>query len=1769
MQRYHYQRMIEETVTYPAPSWNQPLRSLDDIPGPEPEPEVPAEAGAERLPLLNRHSINMPRRYRRFSMLLDRDDHDQPVRRSPPDVRFRPSVIGRAHRASRGREGMPRLRRVESFREPDSSPLPSPVVSPSHHASDFYMGSRNESRINFRRQLRERMLQLRQQRHIVAESGDSQSARGDRPAVISDQSAVGDLDSVASIPDLLSSGSQGGSDAAEGLPPQQRRQWLNIVGPPERSPTLDDGGAVYSESRPPSRSVATNTGALTSESGGGGGDGSQPSPLEAAGSGSSGQSAAWFRPGGGNTPADRATYPQLRRISRLGHNNTPLGRGGGVTLSTNSSSAARGGGGGRTTVGGGGSVVASGIFEESVQRVTLAVSEAAGGTEGGGGGSGGGAANDPQREEESGDSEQAAQRQLPLVEGEDEEEEMVDEERMVEDIMREMMQNENSVRQRYYEQLGGGSRVLPVRVVQRTGDSIALRDGSRLRRRVERHLSEMSPPVSIPLLTPTPHILDRPPGYQDRSPLRSEVGRSPGRASDTGRSPPHSLDMGRSPSRSGDISRSPGRSPARSGDHDAVMVAAARPRTSRGRRSTADAPSTGLSERLQTVQGEMGSMLAGQMGENPFTSRPPSSASEVELELPASSQNSAVSSPIPRPLTARGRHSVEYDTLDSRRSLSSEIGLGLSDTPVPPPTPADMIAVEAAEEDFASDSSSSRPGSRTADRPDSRRAGGSGVGRILSTLPPAVDWRSRNRARRTALQRLQEEEAVLSDPLTRERAASASSALSSPVASGWTGRRTRGDSDSTEPHDQDIGDISDIPDDGLLVPGYELETSAFLPAGGSFDLAPEELDDETEVANMGRDSDNPEISDGGLSAAGEPVLALVEASQPTESFAAVEEGAAGHLRLEQTQGEPLGMPIEVLPHTFRTTRHMNPINHSEPADRLVESEQLAVLPGDPVWVEERDSWMAAAAAEPAHVERNLADGGGSSSNSPQPAGGSIEQQNFQPGQLAGLPTAEAGGAPPPPPAAATAAAAVDLSDATRRHNLDISLLARHIEHMRRICRASLEDLPTSRQRRQIIRLQGIRRMLEDLHRQIRQLQSSVQVEGGGGEGEVGGGGDGVELSGPLPPPARSQGFTASRSRRSPGPARRYLSSRSRLTRAHSQLVSRLHATFRAMELSPDLARRGISPLNDSLTEASRSVLVSHQRASAAAASSSAVSSAPHPLNLSAVGGGGGFRSDFAERARSDLRSMSERLERLLRERREALERRREAATTTPFIDTMHYHHHHPHLGRRRQQTEEEEELDSVLPPSGSAGDGGGEEGLLRPAAAQEGFHVTLGRNRSDIERAARLDVLLDSSSQSESEEERGAAGGAGGLTASPPLLPPGPSGPAASGFSARTSFARTTLRNLSRRDNLTDYFDHESYLQARRRVLRSWVGRTGTRESTLWDAGPSRYLDRIVRMRTAERMLERRLRFLGSPAERLPPLRELIWRRLRRRNGEEEEEETMDLDREQERNRQGDVWDRERNRHREMLREMVDQLSIHQEAGGPDLSLPPFQRFVPDPPSRMYSRMFRMREQLHQQQPREDARRTQNRDFHLMQQMPSSHVTHRIQTWDFYSDGIPDISRSEHNIVVREAKIHNDASVDISEDGRLLVTLVPSNLPMTTLVGLYSLEKESRGQVLATYSLESCAVSVSLSPTSRHLLVGLTSRTSRIISLSPADRQLMAQVFRIKLPTSPGERGRFVHRKDINQVDTGHMSLNCIRWIPVPGQGIVYATNTGLLKILR
>lgn len=54
-------------------------------------------------------------------------------------------------------------------------------------------------------------------------------------------------------------------------------------------------------------------------------------------------------------------------------------------------------------------------------------------------------------------------------------------------------------------------------------------------------------------------------------------------------------------------------------------------------------------------------------------------------------------------------------------------------------------------------------------------------------------------------------------------------------------------------------------------------------------------------------------------------------------------------------------------------------------------------------------------------------------------------------------------------------------------------------------------------------------------------------------------------------------------------------------------------------------------------------------------------------------------------------------------------------------------------------------------------------------------------------------------------------------------------------------------------------------------------------------------------------------------------------------------------------------------------------------------------------------------------------------------------LTYRIQAWDFRLGFIPEIHDPHTNVVVAESKIHNDASVDVSADGRFLVTRVPCN----------------------------------------------------------------------------------------------------------------------------
>ena len=179
-------------------------------------------------------------------------------------------------------------------------------------------------------------------------------------------------------------------------------------------------------------------------------------------------------------------------------------------------------------------------------------------------------------------------------------------------------------------------------------------------------------------------------------------------------------------------------------------------------------------------------------------------------------------------------------------------------------------------------------------------------------------------------------------------------------------------------------------------------------------------------------------------------------------------------------------------------------------------------------------------------------------------------------------------------------------------------------------------------------------------------------------------------------------------------------------------------------------------------------------------------------------------------------------------------------------------------------------------------------------------------------------------------------------------------------------------------------------------------------------------------------------------------------------------------------------------------------------------------------------------------------------------------LTHRVQSWDFTKTHIPDISQSTVNIIVPHCKLHNDSSCDISSDGRYLATFVPIHrgFPDDTVLAVYSLLPESKGQCLYTKSFGPNVVSVSISPLSNYILVGLASKKLAWV-FTP--KQMVAQVFKLKNPKA-GEDSMdhicdLMHPCDVDI--RSNVSVNATRWLPRVGDGLVYGTTRGDLHICR
>ncbi|XP_008966395.2 activating molecule in BECN1-regulated autophagy protein 1 isoform X3 [Pan paniscus] len=127
-----------------------------------------------------------------------------------------------------------------------------------------------------------------------------------------------------------------------------------------------------------------------------------------------------------------------------------------------------------------------------------------------------------------------------------------------------------------------------------------------------------------------------------------------------------------------------------------------------------------------------------------------------------------------------------------------------------------------------------------------------------------------------------------------------------------------------------------------------------------------------------------------------------------------------------------------------------------------------------------------------------------------------------------------------------------------------------------------------------------------------------------------------------------------------------------------------------------------------------------------------------------------------------------------------------------------------------------------------------------------------------------------------------------------------------------------------------------------------------------------------------------------------------------------------------------------------------------------------------------------------------------------------ANTTYRLQWWDFTKFDLPEISNASVNVLVQNCKIYNDASCDISADGQLLAAFIPSSqrgFPDEGILAVYSLAPHNLGEMLYTKRFGPNAISVSLSPMGRYVMVGLASRR---ILLHPSTEHMVAQVFRLQ-----------------------------------------------------
>jgi len=166
----------------------------------------------------------------------------------------------------------------------------------------------------------------------------------------------------------------------------------------------------------------------------------------------------------------------------------------------------------------------------------------------------------------------------------------------------------------------------------------------------------------------------------------------------------------------------------------------------------------------------------------------------------------------------------------------------------------------------------------------------------------------------------------------------------------------------------------------------------------------------------------------------------------------------------------------------------------------------------------------------------------------------------------------------------------------------------------------------------------------------------------------------------------------------------------------------------------------------------------------------------------------------------------------------------------------------------------------------------------------------------------------------------------------------------------------------------------------------------------------------------------------------------------------------------------------------------------------------------------------------------------------------------RLQVWDFSPEKLPEISLPDLGLLCRRVKLNNDSSCSISIDFSKIFCIVQPNENRNQLqLTLVSLKKETLGQILWIKDCTSDYLSCSLSPLGDYIAVGM-----KVRSAPPTSETRLIEFFKTSEENQSNPAGILL----ANNNQSNQFVINAIAFMPCPGQGLMYGTSTGELKIV-